>query len=69
MWSYTKRESRFDTDDYANLTWGGLGMLRTIMIGSCVSIQGIFLRCLPDGRIAIRVDTREYLGRPVDMAA
>lgn len=29
-------------------------MLRTVQIGSCVSIQGIFVKKLKDGRIRIR---------------
>jgi hypothetical protein len=40
-------------------------MLRTITIGSYVSIQGQFVRNLPDGRTVIRVGDREFTGRPV----
>ena len=40
-------------------------MLRTITIGSCVSIQGLVVAHLPDGRITIRVDDRTYTGYPV----
>ncbi len=40
-------------------------MLRTITLGSCVSVQGMFVRKLPDGRIAVRVGETEYTGKPV----
>ena len=40
-------------------------MLRTITIGSCVSVQGLVVAQLPDGRITIRVDDRTYTGYPV----
>lgn len=40
-------------------------MLRTITQGSCVSIQGTFVRSMPDGRIAVQVDNTVYSGVPV----
>lgn len=40
-------------------------MLKTIMIGSCVSIQGIFVKALEDGRIRISLDNKVYDGVPV----
>ena len=40
-------------------------MLRTITIGSCVSIQGIFVKDMPDGRVAVKVDDVIYAGKPV----
>lgn len=40
-------------------------MLRTIVIGSCVSVQGVFVRNLSDGRIAVRDGERTFAGRPV----
>lgn len=40
-------------------------MLRTILIGSCVYVQGIFVRNLDGGKIAVRVDERIYEGLPV----
>ncbi|ETX27795.1 hypothetical protein [Roseivivax isoporae] len=40
-------------------------MLRTIILGSCVSVQGILERTLPDGRIAIRVGKKLFVGLPV----
>lgn len=43
-------------------------MLRTIIMGTCILIQGTFVRALPDGRIAVRVGTNEYLGKPVSPA-
>ncbi len=40
-------------------------MLRTITLGSCVSVQGHFEKSLPDGRISVRVGNRIYSGHPV----
>jgi hypothetical protein len=42
-----------------------MDVLRTIVIGSCVSVQGLFVRALPDGRICVRVGDLVYSGRPV----
>ncbi|MCR9124958.1 MAG: hypothetical protein NXH82_02415 [Rhodobacteraceae bacterium] len=44
-------------------------MLRTITLGTCVSIQGIYVKDLPDGRIQVRVGNTEYTGNPVNRAA
>lgn len=44
-------------------------MIRTIMIGSCVMVQGQFVRNLSDGRIVVRVENRLYSGHPVRQAA
>ncbi len=44
-------------------------MLRTIMIGSCVSVQGSFVRQLPNGQIVVRVGDRIYSGYPVEAKA
>jgi len=41
-------------------------MLRTITLGSCVSVQGIFVKDMPDGRIAVKVDDTVYSGKPVN---
>ncbi|WP_448327607.1 hypothetical protein [Sulfitobacter sp. M13] len=40
-------------------------MLRTITIGSTVSVQGIFVRDMPDGRITVKVDNAIYTGKPI----
>ncbi len=40
-------------------------MLRTITVGSCVSIQGLVVGQLPDGRVIIRVDNQTFTGFPV----
>ena len=40
-------------------------MMKTVTIGSCVSIQGIFVKALEDGRICIRVGEQLFKGRPV----
>jgi hypothetical protein len=50
---------------HVNIAWGGFDLLRTIVIGSCVSVQGTFVRGLPDGRILVRVGDREFAGMPV----
>ncbi len=44
-------------------------MLRTILVGSCVSIQGTYVCTLPDGRISVRVGDKTYTGRPILAAA
>ena len=40
-------------------------MLRTISIGSCVSIQGLMVGQLADGKIKIVVEDKIYVGTPV----
>ncbi len=40
-------------------------MLRTIRLGSCVSVQGIFVKDMPDGRIVVKVDDETYAGTPI----
>ncbi len=39
-------------------------MLRTIIIGSCVSVQGLVEKTFPDGRMSVRVGQRVYVGKP-----
>ena len=40
-------------------------MLRTITLSRHISVQGIFVRDLNDGRISVRVGDRLYTGSPV----
>ncbi len=40
-------------------------MLRTITLGSCVSVQGLVVGQNPDGRLVIRVDEKLFVGHPV----
>ena len=40
-------------------------MLRTISLGSCVSVQGLVVGQLADGKIMVRVDEKTYVGYPV----
>ncbi|RUS58897.1 hypothetical protein EGN72_18470 [Pseudorhodobacter sp. E13] len=40
-------------------------MLRTITIGSCVSVQGLQVGQLPDGKIIVRVDEKNFVGTPI----
>lgn len=44
-------------------------MLRTITLGSAISIQGTYVRALPDGRIVVKVDDTSFAGAPVTKAA
>ncbi|MEE9389188.1 MAG: hypothetical protein V3U96_11315 [Paracoccaceae bacterium] len=46
-------------------------MLKTILIGSCVYVQGTFVRNLADGQMVVRVGKRQFQGMPVaaEMAA
>ena len=40
-------------------------MLRTIEIGSCISVQGLFVGLTADGKTIVRVDEKEFVGKPV----
>jgi hypothetical protein len=44
-------------------------MIRTITIGSCVSIQGLFVRACADGTILIRVGDTLFRGQPIERHA
>ena len=46
-----------------------VSMLRTIVIGSCVSVQGFFVGVLPNGQISVRVGDKIFSGSPVDALA
>ncbi len=41
-------------------------MLRTISIGSCVSVQGLYVGQTTDGKLIVRVDEKTYVGNPVE---
>lgn len=41
-------------------------MLRTITLGSCISVQGIFVGNSPNGQVTVKVDNKVYSGTPVD---
>ena len=40
-------------------------MLRTIQIGTCVSVQGLVVRQFEDGQVVIRVGEKLYQGVPL----
>ncbi|MDZ4095699.1 MAG: hypothetical protein U1D35_12445 [Paracoccaceae bacterium] len=40
-------------------------MLRTISLGSCVSVQGLLVGQLADGKIVVRDGDKNYVGYPV----
>jgi hypothetical protein len=44
-------------------------MVRTITVGSYISIQGMYVRDLDDGRMVVRVGRQEFVGRPVSARA
>ncbi|MDH5452943.1 MAG: hypothetical protein OEX14_06270 [Paracoccaceae bacterium] len=44
-------------------------MLRTITLGSCVSVQGIFERQLENGKILVRVGKLVFEGFPINKEA
>ncbi len=44
-------------------------MLRTVLIGSCVSVQGTFVRQLANGQIAVQVGDKIYSGFPITAKA
>ena len=43
-------------------------MIRTITIGSCISVQGIFERQVSNGNIVVRVGSATYEGKPVALS-
>ena len=54
--------------DHTSHEWiltGGRFMIRTITMGTYVSVQGVFLRALPNGKIAVKVGQKVYEGKPV----
>jgi hypothetical protein len=40
-------------------------MLRTISLGTCVSVQGQLVSQLADGKVVVRVDDKTFVGYPV----
>ncbi len=44
--------------------WGDI-VLKTIMIGSCVSVQGVFEGLTASGTMLVRVGDRLFEGRPI----
>lgn len=40
-------------------------MLRTITVGSCVSIQGLMVGQMTDGKIMVKVNDKTFVGVPV----
>ncbi len=40
-------------------------MIRTILIGSCVSVQGLVVRTLDNGRIVVSTGKAQFEGLPV----
>ncbi|MEM9755654.1 MAG: hypothetical protein AAF914_06660 [Pseudomonadota bacterium] len=40
-------------------------MLKTITLGTCVLVQGIFVRARSDGKIVVQVGEKMFTGRPV----
>jgi hypothetical protein len=47
------------------LSLGRRTMVKTITIGSCVSVQGNLVQNLADGRIVVQVGNQRFTGRPV----
>jgi len=43
-------------------------VLTTIIIGTCVSVQGIFVKRFANGLVSVRVGATVYVGRPVSNA-
>ncbi|MGR3541406.1 MAG: hypothetical protein ACU0BS_08250 [Hasllibacter sp.] len=44
-------------------------MIRTVNIGEHLSIQGAFVRDLPNGRVLVRVGKSTFAGKPVGTKA
>jgi hypothetical protein len=45
--------------------WGERSMLGTITLGSCVSVQGLVVGQMADGKIMVKVDEKTFVGYPV----
>ena len=41
-------------------------MMKTITVGSCVSVQGLFEAQLDNGKMVVRVGERLFTGTPVN---
>ena len=41
-------------------------MYKTIMISSSIAVQGLFIRAFKNGKIAIKVGNKEFVGFPVE---
>ena len=48
---------------------GDKTVLKTITLGTCVSVQGVFVRALQNGKIVVRVGDRSFTGHPVSAEA
>lgn len=44
-------------------------MLKTVTVGNYSSVQGLWVRNLPDGRMVVRVGQQEFVGTPVAKVA
>lgn len=44
---------------------GGHVMIRTVTVGDYVSVQGAYVRSLPDGRVVVKVGEKTYAGNPI----
>ncbi len=44
---------------------GDMTVLTTVIIGTCVSIQGNFVRKLANGMVTVRVGDKQFTGHPV----
>ena len=40
-------------------------MLTTVLVGKYISVQGIFVKALDNGRVIVRVGSRNFVGTPV----
>lgn len=40
-------------------------MLRTIVVGSCVLVQGVMVGSMVDGKMMVNVDGKTFIGVPV----
>jgi len=45
---------------------GGMDMVKTITVGDYISVQGVWVRDLADGRMVVRVGREEFVGQPVN---
>ncbi len=54
---------------FGHTSMGDMTVLTTVFIGTCVSIQGNFVRKLANGMVTVRVGDKLFTGRPATQMA
>ncbi len=51
------------------MAMGEFDMLKTITLGTTISVQGTYVRSLPNGKVEVRVGQQLFAGSPVSQTA